>query len=185
MRRHGDDPVGLVALLREWERWAADFLESHLSYPVLTYFRSQHDNQSWLAALTTILDASALISVTMQGEPARQARLTFAMARHAVVDVAQVLRRAPRLDAPDRLSPVDARVLEQVVRTIGVLADPPLQELRLLRAMYEPYVFALSDHLLMPLPAWAGESAHDNWRTSAWEREPFGRAPGRRDVHDQ
>src|SRR5438034_2769922 len=185
LRRHGDDLVGLVALLREWERWAADFLESHLSYPVLTYFRSQHDNQSWLAALTTNLDASALVSVTMEGEPARQARLTFAMARHAVVDVAQVLRRAPRLDMPDRLSPVDARVLEQVLRTIGVLADPPLQELRLLRAMYEPYVFALSDHLLMPLPAWAGESVSDNWRTSAWEREPFGGSRGRRDVHDE
>src|SRR5947207_3692456 len=132
LRRHTDDPGGLVTLLHEWERWAADFLESHLSYPVLSYFRSQHDNQSWLAALTTILDASALVSVTMHGEAQRQARLTFAMARHAVVDVAQVLRRAPLGDVPDRLSPVDARVLEQIVRTIGALAEPPLDELRIL-----------------------------------------------------
>jgi hypothetical protein len=183
MRRHGDDPDGLVALLREWERWAADFLESHLSYPVLCFFRSQHDNQSWLAALTTILDASALVSVTMHGEPARQARLTFAMARHAVVDVAQVLRRPPRLDAPDRLSPVDARVLEQIVRTSGALAERALDELRLLRAMYEPYVIPLAEHLLMPLPVWAGERPSDNWRTSAWER--LGRTMGARDVHDE
>jgi hypothetical protein len=183
LRRHADEPIALVALLHEWERWAADFLESHLSYPVLSYFRSQHDNQSWLAALTTILDASALVSVTTQGEPQRQARLTFAMARHAVVDVAQVLRRPPMLDAPDRLPPVAARVLEQIVVTNGALAGPALAQLALLRAMYEPYVISLSEHLLMPLPAWAGERASDNWRTSAWEREGTGRAAGPRDVH--
>jgi hypothetical protein len=96
-----------------------------------------------------------------------------------------VLRRAPHPDAPDRLSPIDARVLEQVVRTIGALAEPPLDELRVLRAMYEPYVWSLSEHLMMPLPAWAGASASDNWRTSAWERDPLGPAPRRRDGHDE
>jgi len=184
LRRHAEDPGGLVVLLHEWERWAADFLESHLSYPVLSYFRSQHDNQSWLAALTTILDASALVSVTMHGEAQRQARLTFAMARHAVVDVAQVLRRPPRRDAPDRLPPVAARVLEQIAVTNGALAGATLNQLALLRAMYEPYVVPLSEHLLMSLPAWAGESGSDNWRTSAWERGSSGLTAARRDVHD-
>jgi len=184
LRRHADDPAGLVTLLHEWERWSADFLESHLSYPVLTYFRSQHDNQSWLAALTTILDASALTSVTMQGEAERQARLTFAMARHAVVDLAQVFRRPPRLDAPDRLPPVAVRVLEQIGVTNGALAGSAVRELALLRAMYEPYVVTLSEHLLMPLPAWAGDTVRDNWRTSAWERGAQGSATGPRDVHD-
>ena len=75
---------GLGQLLVEWERWAAEVLESHLSYPVLAYFRSQHGNQSWLAALTTVLDTSALTMVSVEGWCARQARLTFAMARHAV-----------------------------------------------------------------------------------------------------
>jgi len=51
--------AALIDLLRDWERWAADVLESHSSYPPLAYFRSQHYNESWLAALTTILDASA------------------------------------------------------------------------------------------------------------------------------
>ena len=86
----------LADLLEHWERWAAETMESHLSYPVLSYFRSQHDNQSWLAALTTVLDASALVMVGIEGTCARQAELTFAMARHAVVDLAQVLRRRPR-----------------------------------------------------------------------------------------
>lgn len=61
LRRHSPAAPQLALLLAEWERWAAAVLESHISYPVLAYFRSQHDNQSWLAALATILDASALV----------------------------------------------------------------------------------------------------------------------------
>src|SRR5881396_3757114 len=85
LRRHfdGEQFEELGAFLREWERWAAELLESHLSYPVLAYYRSQHSNQSWLAALTTILDASSLVIVGVDGTPARQAQLTFAIARHS------------------------------------------------------------------------------------------------------
>src|SRR5205807_3304585 len=90
-RHRGDPGAGaLTELLRDWERWAADVLESHLSYPPLAYFRSQHYNESWLAALTTILDASAVVMIGLDGWCARQAELTFAMARHAVVDLANV-----------------------------------------------------------------------------------------------
>ena len=49
----------LLQFLRKWEQWCATLLESHLSYPVLTYYRSQHERQSWLAALTTVLDTCA------------------------------------------------------------------------------------------------------------------------------
>src|SRR3989442_9283824 len=73
----------LAELLREWERGAADVLESHLSYPALAYFRSQHYNQSWLAPLTTMLDASPLGLAGLEGGCVGPARLTFAMARHA------------------------------------------------------------------------------------------------------
>src|SRR5215467_14644728 len=41
----------LDLLFHDWERWAAEVLESHLSYPVLSFYRSQHSNQSWLGAL--------------------------------------------------------------------------------------------------------------------------------------
>ncbi len=96
--RHRGDPgtAALIDLLRDWERWAADVLESHLSYPPLAYFRSQHYNESWLAALTTILDASAVVMIGLEGWCARQAELTFAMARHAVVDLAQVFSTPPK-----------------------------------------------------------------------------------------
>ena len=112
--RHVDDMAGLDALLRDWERWAAELMESHLSYPVLLYFRSQHEHQSWLGALTAILDASALVMVGINGGPSRQAQLTFAMARHAVVDLAQASGVAPRAPSPDRLPPDDLRSLRSL-----------------------------------------------------------------------
>ena len=75
----------------DWERWAAEVLESHLSYPALSFFRSQHNNQSWLGALITILDGSALVMAGVEGLRNEQAKITFAMARHAMVDLAQVV----------------------------------------------------------------------------------------------
>jgi hypothetical protein len=169
----------LAALLADWERWAADVLESHLSYPALAYFRSQHYNQSWLGALTTMLDASALIMSVLEGVCARQAELTFAMARHAVVDLAQVFRTPPR-DAAARLSDADfarltARLAEGGVRLReGSGAAARLADLR---AMYEPYVTALARHLEVTLPPWVRQVERpDNWQTSAWGRPV---APGR------
>jgi len=61
LRRHGPEHTRTGSTSRDWERWAADLLESHLSYPVLCYYRSQHKNQSWLTALTAVLDASVLV----------------------------------------------------------------------------------------------------------------------------
>jgi hypothetical protein len=178
LRRHRaeDSFDDLNRLLSEWERWSAELLESHLSYPVLCYFRSQHDNQSWLRALTTVLDTCALVMVGVEGAPVWQARMTFAMARHAVVDIAQVFRTAPTTadSCRSRLPP------EELVRMRMILAENGIRlpvsediERRLveLRMMYEPYVYALSEWLLMPLPPWILPSdAIDNWKTSAWGR---------------
>ena len=173
--RHRSDPgtAALAELLREWEHWAADVLESHLSYPPLAYFRSQHYNESWLAALTTVLDASALIMVGLEGWCTRQAELTFAMARHAVVDLAQVFSTPPR--RPDERLPSAqlARLRERlVVGGLALKGRPDLeQRLTELRHMYEPYVEALSGYLALPLPPWIRERERpDNWQTSAWDR---------------
>ena len=174
LRRHGQSIQELDQLLRDWERWAADLLESHLSYPVLCYYRSQHNNQSWLTALTAILDASALVMVGMDGASKRQARLTFAMARHAVVDLAQIFNTAPRDPVPDRLPPDELKRLRSALATAGVgLAGGPAadEKLSYLRRMYEPYVSPLADFLLLPLPRWdPPANAFDNWQTSRWGR---------------
>ena len=171
LRRHSAKMDKLDTLLSEWEYWAADLMESHLSYPTLCYYRSQHNNQSWLGAVTTILDTCALVIVGIEGAPVRQAELTFAIARHAIVDLAQIFNTAP-CPPGDRLPPEELGRLRRTLAAEGVklaadsVADRRLHELRM---MYEPYVAALSRFLLMNLPTWilAGE-ALDNWQTSAW-----------------
>jgi hypothetical protein len=170
---HGNAMDALARLLHEWERWSADLLESHLSFPVLVYFRSQHDNQSWLAALTSILDTCAFVIAHLEGECVRQAQLTFSMARHAVVDLALVLHVPPHKLKQDRLPEADLASLMSLLAAEGLRGrrgpdkDEKLKELRI---MYEPYVFALSKRLLLPLPPWLGSSIPDNWQVSAWGR---------------
>jgi hypothetical protein len=176
LARHGRDRSlgALTELLRDWERWSAELLESHLSYPVLVYFRSQHENQSWLASLTTILDACALIIVGVESGPVWQAKMTFAMSRHALVDLAQVFNTPPRAPDPDRLPPATIIQMRRNLAEAGIkLRDGDESEKRLaeLRRMYEPYVNSMAESLFMRLPPWVHPgNAMDNWQTSAWER---------------
>src|SRR4029434_6061989 len=110
----------LRRLLTEWERWSADLLESHLSYPVLCYFRSQHDNQSWLSALCTVLDTCSLVMVGIDGVPKWQAQLTFKMTRHAVVDLAQVFNTSPVKVDGSRLTREELEHMRNVLGETGI-----------------------------------------------------------------
>ena len=163
----------LRMILHDWELWCADILESHLSYPVLAYYRSQHDQQSWLEALTAILDTCALILAGIEGMPAEPARFTFAMARHAVVDLAQVFNTPPITTGGNRLPPTEFARLRDVLAASGILLNEELateQKLAELRATYEPFVSSLAQFLLVSLPPWiTPESNLDDWQTSAWD----------------
>ncbi|TMC86642.1 MAG: two pore domain potassium channel family protein [Chloroflexi bacterium] len=156
LRRHfrGQVMDELKEHLHEWENWSAELLESHLSYPVLMYYRSQHDRQSWLAALTAVLDVSALLSVGIDGIPEQTAVFTFAIACHAAIDLGQVL---------------------SLSHEIGIsLHDEESAEDRLaaMRDQYEPYVIALARYLQMPLSGWVDEpETADDWQTSAWNHQ--------------
>ena len=161
----GDD---LLELLRNWERWSAELLESHLSFPLLSYFRSQHDNQSWVAALTAILDTCALVIARIDHPSATAARLTFAMARHAVVDLCAVFRLDPLRTSVDRLPAAEEKELERFLATAGIRLrtdEASIANLRTLRASYEPYVHALASLLLMPLPRWIPPEGENHWHT--------------------
>ncbi len=177
LRRHAG-PRGLDALqqlLHDWERSAADILESHISYPAVCYFRSQHANESWLAALAAILDTCALIVAGVDDASCtRQARLTFAMCRHTVVDLSQVFNAAPLRAAQDRLAPADLVRLRAVLTEAGFsFADTAAANAKLAKAreMYEPYLQALAAFFFVQLPPWIlAQEVMDNWRTSAWGR---------------
>ena len=180
LKRYGreENRAAVGDLLREWELWSAHVLESHLSYPLLVYYRSQHDNQSWLGAMTVILDTCALCMVAFEKQKTLQARLTFAMARHAVTDIAQALNAAPQPVQPDRLPSADFKRLCAALAPTGIrfcCGDAAVAEaekrLSEFRAMYEPYLNGLALRFLLPLPPWIPEGeAHYNWRTTAWQR---------------
>jgi len=176
LRRHSYEhgQEALHELLQAWELWCAELMESHLSYPVLAYFRSQHDNQSWIAALTAILDTCALVKTGVEDACERQAELTFAIARHAVVDLSQVFATPPSPMPYDRLPAKELRQLRDTLAQHGMkLADGPEADAKLavFRKMYEPYVYALASYLNQTLPPWIPTGKlKDNWQTTAWAK---------------
>lgn len=177
------DLDSLRDLLHDWEQWAAELLESHLSYPVLAYFRSQHDNESWLAALTTILDASSLIIAGIDCVAKHQAELTFAMCRHALVDLSQVFNIQPVIGDGERLPPESMETVRDLLLRDGVnfsCRGKSQCELEWLREQYEPYVKGLAERLLLTLPPFYLEKKKkDNWQSSAWKQQasPTSRQP--------
>lgn len=192
LRRHaGAGGIeSLQQLLRDWERSSAEVLESHISYPAVAYFRSQHNNESWLAALTAMLDVTAMLVSCTTGIELRQARLTFAMCRHTIVDLAQLFRTPPHASPQDRLPPEDFDRLRARLAEAGFevrqqqAAEKNLTEMR---QMYEPYLHALSGYLYMQVPPWIlAKEITDNWRTSAWGRISgfAAAAPIETDDHD-
>ena len=190
LRRHvGEDFASALAqVLLEWERWSAELLESHLSYPLLAYYRSQHEQQSWLAGLTTILDVASLVMVGIEGAPTRSARLAFAMARHAAADLSHILGTRPQAADPGRLSTADLVQLRALLAEAGIsLREGPEADKMLahLRQMYEPFVSALAERLLMPLPPWLPPSgATDIWKVTAWGMESWSVTRHRVDAHN-
>jgi len=191
LRRHAEAGhlEGVGELLKDWERWAADLMESHLSYPVLCYYRSQHDNQSWLASLVCVLDTCALVMVGVDGAHPWQARLTFAMARHALVDISQIFGTRPVSFERERMTDEELAALRSALKGWGLTlragADAD-DRLRSLRRLYEPYANGLSCHLLIPLPPWLPEHARaDNWQTSAYDRRALPTASAATVVEDE
>jgi hypothetical protein len=174
----------LTQLLSEWERWAAGMLETHISYPILCYYRSQHDNQSWLSALTAILDTCALLITTVEGPSTRQAQLTFAIARHVLVDLGHVFHREKREQwyrehPPARLYDEEfARLCAALSEAGFSLCGTPDTRARLasIRKLYEPHAQAMADFLHLDLPLWMPPAdlatKSDHWKTVAALRTP-------------
>jgi hypothetical protein len=164
----------LQDIFRDWERWAAELLESHISYPPLGFFRSQHINQSWLGSLTMMLDASALVLAGIDGIPEEPAKLTFAVARHAMVDLAQLVNAQYDPLAPARLDAKQLLKLRQALQEHGLrlLESAESEEkLKHLRSLYEPYALAMARNLLITLPPWIHpEKNKDNWEAGPWDR---------------
>lgn len=186
----------LTELLAEWERWCALMLETHISYPILCYYRSQHDNQSWLAALTSVLDTCSLLITTIEGPSTRQAQLTFAIGRHTLVDLGHVFR-LEREEQKLREAPCTRLPDDEFVRLCEMLSGAGFslctddykarKRLESLRKLYEPHSEALATYLGLALPLWAPPPVDptrkpDQWTTVAGLRSPAALAD-RLDLH--
>ncbi len=173
----------LRQLLHSWERWSAELLESHLSYPVLARFRSHHDSQSWIGSLTAILETCAFVLAGLENTCTRQAQFTFAIARHTVVDLAQVFACPPVQPEQNRLTPENFAELCDLLAAEGVvMRERTEMERRLseLRMMYEPYLYTMSRFFVVSLPPWMPQGSRpDNWQTSPWSADE-GPLPKRR-----
>jgi len=171
--RHRECPDLLISFLGQWEEFASALLEAYLSYPILAYYRSQHDEQSWLRSLTAVMDACAVIGVAERPPPSLklQAHATFAMARHLLVDLAYILNAHPVGDG--RLKEEGYIRLRLALADVMILPESP-EALATIRHSYEPFVAALARDLALNEPAWVLDShVLDNWQTSAWDGEHF------------
>jgi hypothetical protein len=146
----------LDALLEAWELWGAELLESHVSYPMLSYYRSQHSDQSWLAAMAVVMDTCALRMAGAGGFDEFQAERTLAMCTTAMRNIGQILHIGPLEHYPDRLSPGALHALIEQLRQcdLPVGENDLWERLCKVRNGYEPLLVAMAEYFLIELPAW-------------------------------
>ena len=146
----------LEVWLRDAEDWAAELMETQLSYPLLAWYRSQHVNQDWLKALTVIVDTSAVVIAARAEGAEGQAELTYAVGRHALSDIALQLRVTPER-VPGRLADADfddlRRSLEAHDGTTRA-AESMRRRLDDLREGYEGNAAAIAQLLALRVPPW-------------------------------
>jgi hypothetical protein len=170
----------LRANLREGEQWMADILQSHLSHPVLCFYRAQHYGQSWLVSFTTIMDTCALLIVGGEGLVREQARLTYRMGLLVLGDLtsALALRVPPRVES--RLTDGDLPALRGALSGAGVAIKlGPTESAELLRITYryDAYLHVMCRWLMISLPPWIPPVEDESPKegpehTQAWERLP-------------
>ena len=177
--RHLEELEDLRELLAEFERWSASMLETYLSYPLLAFYRSQHERLTWLGALAVMLDTCSLLSLGFESEKAgqrrlqSQAQLTYAIARHLIVDLAYILNAYPVESPYERMRDEDWGRLRARLGPSGLglqLDQNARARLEEKRKEYEPYLFGLARHLLLLIPPFTNEDGElDNWQKSAWD----------------
>ncbi|MBV8780968.1 MAG: hypothetical protein JO353_06180 [Phycisphaerae bacterium] len=177
---HDGRIIDVESVLRDWEVWCAELLESHISFPVLAFYRSQHANQSWLAALSTMLDGCALLLAILTTDASQQTRMTIAMARHAAVDIALIFGMKRSSKTMDRFPPEAQQMLRNRLRNLGLdFSNEAEKRFAEYRGFYEPFLITLADFLVFDLPPVILTNATaDNWQRSAW----MPRAPGIGDL---
>ncbi len=150
----------LPALFGEWEIWAAEVLDSHVAYPILAYFRSSHDNESWISSLGAVLDASTLVMTAVDGVPRGHAQMFFAMGNHLVEDISNFFHFPMLPDAGVERSEFDT-ARERLAAAGYELADAEAawSKFGAKRSMYASRLNLLAEYWVSPPSLWIGDRA--------------------------
>jgi len=182
----------LPALYGNWELWAADLAESHISYPVLLWFRSPEPGFSWVISLLAVMDAAAMhLSLNPTTAPS-EARMCLRMGFTALRRIAQVLHWDFDAD-PDpggelQLSYEEFVYAVNLVKETGFPTERTSEEawrhFRGWRVNYEALAYRLADHVVAPRAPWSGERRHLRFELMAPKRPPH-RSPDGKTFYDQ
>ncbi len=149
----------LPRVMVEAQHWSAQVMESHLAYPSLAFFRSSHDDQSWIGTLGTLLDAATLLMTTVDGAKDGQARIMYNVGRHATHDLATYFRvgtgkesvgieRSEFDNACDRLTAAGYALRDR---------DEAWTRFAQLRSSYAAHLNELARFFQIPPLAWIGD----------------------------
>jgi hypothetical protein len=158
LHARGADLEDLNRFFAEWEIWTAEILESHVSYPMLAYFRSQHAGQSWITALGVVLDAATLLTAVMP-EPNREAYMMYRRGRRAVEEIS--LRLHVPQQGENWLNRELFNTAYQLLEAGGLAmasSDTSWRRLEAMRGTYGTQIQSLIQYLVAPAGFW-GHSA--------------------------
>jgi len=146
----------IPGFLATWESWEATVLDSHVAYPLLGYFRSSHDNLSWISALGTVLDTATLVLTTIEGVPRGQAELVLSLGTHLVEDITNLGFRAGTTDGIDEsaFDAVYARLEGAGYRLVP--RDEAWAAFSVERATYAPRLEAMANYWDVATVSWFG-----------------------------
>ena len=147
----------LPALFIEWEHWAVEVLDSHVAFPLLGYFRSSHDNLSWISALGTVLDAASLVLTTIAGVPRGEAKLFKRVGTHLVEDIFNLgFRNGPPTPLDRTAFDAVCARLEEVGYTLEE-RDRAWPAFEAARATYGERLEAMARYWATPAASWLGD----------------------------
>ncbi len=147
----------LPELFRDWERWAAEVLDLHVAFPLLNFFRSSHDDLSWISALGTVLDAASLVLTTIDGPPRGEAKLFKRVGTHLVEDIYNF---GFRTGMPASLQRADYEAACDRLREAGYRLEPIEQAwpaFEMARATYALRLEAMATYWATPATSWLGD----------------------------
>jgi hypothetical protein len=183
----GDGDLDLLyRFFAEWEMWTAEVLESHVSYPMLALFRSQHRGQSWITALGVVTDAATLTCACVEGSEQREPYFMYRRGRRAVMEISERLHVNP--GQPENwLTLHNFDLAWETMQPLGLPLRTKAvawETLQTLRNSYGSQMQDLMDFLVAPRGFWghsAEETVAEEVARSTAEAHERARKPGRRD----